>query len=56
MTFAGQTLTIPAGAVKNGLEFIGPPPFTVVPGEDIVVELALDLGTETVVSTSEPVR
>ena len=56
MTYAGHTLTIPAGAVKNGLEFIGPPPFTVVASEDIVLELALDLGTETVVSTSDPVR
>jgi hypothetical protein len=52
--FAGHVLTIPAGAVKNGLEFIGPPPFTLSSGEDIVVQLALDLGSASVVSSSAP--
>jgi hypothetical protein len=55
--FAGHTLTIPAGAVKNGMEFVGPPPFTLGAGENVVMELALDLGDGvSVVSSSAPVR
>ena len=50
-TFAGHTLTTPAGAIKNGLEFIGPPPFN-VSGEKIILSLALDLSINTVTSVS----
>jgi hypothetical protein len=63
-TFAGHTFTVPAGAVKNAIEFVGPPPFSSLgAGEQVVLQLALgynnaegDGDNALVVEYSSPVR
>jgi hypothetical protein len=65
-TFAGHTFTVPAGAVKNAMEFVGPPPFSSLgAGEQVIIQFGLNLDTNSldddgnalvVSSSSSPVR
>jgi hypothetical protein len=56
-TFAGHTFTVPAGTVKNTMESVGRPPFSSLgAGEQIVLQLALNLTNSDVFSSSVPIR